>query len=412
VAIVAEIKYLKCWTVKVKKLSLVMLMVWSLFLCVAIPAIAENSPDDIRLILQQMHCFKDVRFLVTPTLYDRFSADDLKTFAKRQVVRLEVPFDLAPRATPLFWRTAFLLDSDKKMTLQYLKNVFDYQKEFARRLQPNKEWKNAKGETVAYFYPIRNVDVHHQRRFWAIYDTLKNPDRLDEKLTAWFRPELEGEYQFFIEGDPKGVWLKGKELKDGDKMILAVNDYPFMIESQMPYDPKSTQKQEWPKVKVTFKDPSGKTRELDESCIVSGGIYSGVVGEYYATAKPNGKPLGHRQDYILDVTSQGDLWKNGPVLSAKWHGEIGVDKEGSMVVRIETKDHARLWIDEKEVLNAPLRPEAHLSLKSGDHKFLLVYTRKTGATEPPDLHLLTRSENSKDFYLFTMSKISWHYDAR
>jgi hypothetical protein len=349
---------------------------------------------------------------VTPTLYDRFSEEDLKSFGRGQVVRLEVPFGFSPRASNLYWRTAFLLDAGKKETYQHIQGFMDWEKKNNGRPEPAQEWKNAQGRTTAYFEPIRNIDVRKVWGLGAFYETLDNPPRLQETIGGWFRPLAAGEHQFFIQGGP-GVrmWIESKEVKDGDSLPLEVNDYPLMLVSQAPYDPKDSKKTVWPKAKLTFNDPGGKTHDLTEDWF-GNGYYCGVEGRYYATPEPKGTPSFSRKDAFLDFTSAGDFGlAQPPALSAKWSGvfDISAEATGTYELRVETNGHFRLWIDKKEILYTPSVPQGMVVLAEGTHELLALYNRKPGNPDPPKLHLLAKGPKDKEFGLFFMTKKSWDY---
>ncbi|HVZ80615.1 MAG TPA: PA14 domain-containing protein [bacterium] len=379
----------------------------ALFLLAGNPA--RSASPDLALVLQKMSRLKDVRFFVTPTLYDQLTPEDLQAFGRGQVRRLEAPFDLWPNYSKLYWRTGFLLDPGKRASLQLLKDIMDYNKQTNRRPQPEEEWKNGKGETVAYFYPIRNVDVHQQRGFWAFYDTLKDPDRLSETLTAWFHPPQAGVYQFFIQGGPVTLQVDRKTVRDRDKLDLEVNDYPILIYSTCPYDPKGKKKYDWPKSTETFQGPDGKVRALDEGCLKSYGFFCGVEGTFYPTPDLKGPPTARHQVAFLDVTSEGDLGAPGPVLSASWKGEFDAEEEGSYSFRVQSSDPVSLTIDGKRVLTAPGTTEGKMALKAGPHRLAMVWRRKLGDKAPPQLHLLWKGPKAADHKLFLMVKKSFNY---
>lgn len=338
------------------------------------------------------------RYLVTPAIYNLFSADDLLRFVPGQVQRFRVPFDLYPAPSQKYERTCFVLDTGKSGTYDHLSTWA------ARDTDASPEFSSAayrkSGETLAFFVTLSDTYFRASGAFLGIY----RPGV--EQLTSCFVPRERGSYLFHVPDPGTKIWIGGKEVKDKARMEFDINAFPIMIEGRIPYPPQVRKATSL----LRFTTPSGQTRDLDEDCLTSCWFFSGVGGRYYTSLDKNAKPAHQRWDLIIDFTCNADFGVSDPILRAVWQGVFLTQDDGSYEFKIVTSDRARLVVDGQDLIDTDRSSLGTLELVRGVPKIELRYERKPNANNPPELHLYWKRPGVGHFELMPLRNQPWSYD--
>ena len=128
----------------------------------------------------------------------------------------------------------------------------------------------------------------------------------------------------------------------------------------------------------------------------------GLLGKYFTSGDGSGSPIAMRWDPLLNFTNLGDFPIPGPLLTAQWEGILRAPQKGRYGFLVLAKDHGRLWIDGRSVVDTQNSTQGYLQLSQGEHRIQLCDERAKPGEIRADFHFLWRIPGAMEFRMIPM----------
>lgn len=128
----------------------------------------------------------------------------------------------------------------------------------------------------------------------------------------------------------------------------------------------------------------------------------GLLGRYFESGDGSGSPSAVRWDPLLNFTHLSDFLVPGPGFFVQWNGVLNAPQKGKYGFSILSKDHGKLWVDGRPVIDTWVSSQASIKLSKGEHRIDLSDGRTRFGEIRMDFHLLWMPPGQSHFSLVPM----------